>query len=212
MRQFVTWQFWLSLAALAALTLALVLFTRGDDTESATLVAAPLGGESVATEESKSEQPIDLIVLVYAAQAEPGFDIVDGRSTARIVIYIDGFRYMDIPAGTPGENRCAALNELARCVVAANVLGDAVLWFSFLPLEPRNLITLPGIAAIQDGGNALLTNGWVIRRAPVVERDTEACGTDTVSLSDFIERFADTSTSTYNMDEQRITKVTCIAA
>ena len=95
-------------------------------------------------------------------------------------------------------------------IIAADVLGDAVLWFSILPNEPRNLITLPAVLDVRDGGNVLLANGWVIRRAPSLARDTEACDTDTVSLSDFIERFADRSTSTYNMDQQRVTTVTCL--
>jgi hypothetical protein len=122
-------------------------------------------------------------------------------------VYIDGFRYMDIPAGTPGENRCPGVAELAKCVVAADLLGDAVLWFSFLPLEPRNLITLPGIAEVRDGGKVLLDNGWVIRRAPVIERE---CETDTVGLNDFLERFSGRSTSTYSIEEQAIVSVTCL--
>ncbi len=209
MRQFLTWQFWLSLVALAVITLVLVLVVGRND--RAPEVAAPVGEQSLVANAAGAEQPIDLIVLVFAAQADRGFDIVDGRTTARIIIYIDGFRYMNIPAGTPGENRCGELDQLARCVVAADVLGDAVLWFSILPNEPRNLITLPGVVDVRDGGNVLLANGWVIRRAPIIERDTEDCKADTVSLSDFIERFAERSTSTYSMDEQRITTVTCLA-
>jgi hypothetical protein len=208
-RQFLTWQFWLSLVALAAITLVLVLVVGRND--RAPEVAAPVGEQSLVANAAGAEQPIDLIVLVFAAQADRGFDIVDGRTTARIIIYIDGFRYMNIPAGTPGENRCGELDQLARCVVAADVLGDAVLWFSILPNEPRNLITLPGVVDVRDGGNVLLANGWVIRRAPIIERDTEDCKADTVSLSDFIERFAERSTSTYSMDDQRITTVTCLA-
>ena len=210
MRQFLTWQFWLSLAALAALTIVLVLVTRSSETGKATLVAAPLG--ETGSTDTKSAQPIDLIVLVFAAQADVGFDFVDGRSTARVIVYIDGFRYMDIPAGTPGENRCGQLDALAKCVVAADVLGDAVLWFSFLPLEPGNEVALPGIADVLDGGKVLLDNGWVISRVPVITRDTEACGTDTVGLSDFLERFSDQSTSTYSIEEQAVTDVTCVAA
>jgi hypothetical protein len=206
-RQFLTWQFWLSLAALAALTIVLVLVTRSQDDAQASLVAAPIGEEAGAATDTKSEQPIDLIVLSFAAQGEEGFDFVDGRSTKRTLVYIDGFRYMDIPAGTPGENRCPGVAELAKCVVAADLLGDAVLWFSFLPLEPRNLITLPGIAEVRDGGKVLLDNGWVIRRAPVIERE---CETDTVGLNDFLERFSGRSTSTYSIEEQAIVSVTCL--
>jgi len=129
-----------------------------------------------------------------------------------VIVYIDGFRYMDIPAGTPGENRCGALDKLAQCVVAADVLGDAVLWFSFLPLEPGSEVTLPGIADVLDGGTVVLNNGWVIRRVPVITRDSEDCGTDTVGLSDFLERFSDQSTSTYSIEQQAITDVTCLKA
>jgi len=195
MRQFITWRFWLSLLALVALTGGLIVLTRDD----APPVALPVELQPV-------EHQIDLVGLVFLAQADAGFTIFDGRTTERLLIRIDGFRYVDIVSGTPGENRCDDLAELAGCVIVADLLGNSVLWFSLLPSEPRNVVTLPAVAELREGSRAVLTNGWVIRHAETIRRN---CETDTSSLSDFIEQFGASSTSTFSIDEQRLTAVTC---
>lgn len=196
MRQFVTWQFWLSLLVLVGLTFGLLRLTRSDELP----VATPAEFELV-------EREVDLVGLVFLAQADPGFDIVDGLTTQRLLIRIDGFRYVDIVAGTPGENRCGALADLAGCVIAANLLGESVLWFSLLPVEPRNELTLPPITQLREGARVLLANGWLMHRAETISRE---CETDTASLTDFIRRFGETSTTTYSIDDQQVTTVTCV--
>ena len=194
MRQFFTWGFWLSLVALAGLTFAVWTITGNDDTVI----------EAIAP--TVVEHEIDLIDLVYVAEADPGFAIVEGRTTGNLQIRIDGFRYMNIRPDTPGENRCAQLSELARCVVAADLLGDAVLWFSILPLEPRNVVNLPPIAEVRDGSKVRLDNGWVVRRAETVKR---VCDTDTASLTEFVRTVGEGSVTTFSLDAQAVTAVTC---
>src|SRR5215204_1522331 len=117
MRQFFTWGFWLSMLALAAMTFGAYRLTRPSDAVSA-----------VIEDVSVPDRHIDLIGLVYLAEADPGFALVDGRTTANMQIRIDGFRYMNIKPDTHGENRCAELTDLARCAVATDLLGEAVLW------------------------------------------------------------------------------------
>jgi hypothetical protein len=197
MRQFITWRFWLSLVALVVLTGGLIVLTRDD----APPVALPADLQPV-------EREIDLVGLVFLAQADAGFTIIDGRTTERLLIRIDGFRYVDIVRGTPGENRCDALDQLAGCVIVADLLGNAVLWFSMLPSEPRNVVTLPAVVELREGSRALLANGWVVRHAETIRRN---CETDTSSLGDFIEQFGTSSTSTFSIDEQQLTAVTCTA-
>ena len=99
MRQFITWQFWASIAALLVLTGGLWLVFR-DDGASAdqTVVTAPVADGGYPVPENGRQ--IDIIDLVYAAQADTGFQIVDGRTTATMKINIDGLRTITIVAGS----------------------------------------------------------------------------------------------------------------
>ncbi len=202
MRQFFTLGFWLSLLALAALTFGLLAIVRDD---GAVEEVDPGAGEPIGPE----EREIDLIGMVFLAQADPGFDIVNGRTVGNLQIRVDGFRYMNVMAGTPGENRCAELAELAKCAVAADLLGEAVLWFSIVPLSPRNLVELPGPTGLREGNRLQLENGWVVDRAEFVERDCEA---DTAGLTDLIDRFGADATTVYSLDEHQVTRISCSAA
>ena len=204
MRQFITWQFWASIAALLVLTGGLWLVVRDDG--AAEQATGPATGAEDAFPVPETGRPIDLIALVYAAQADPGFQIVGGRTTSTLVINIDGVRTMTIVAGTPGENRCAALDRLASCAVAADLLGESVLWFSIIPMGARNTVELPAVREFQDGQRLLLANNWSVKRADRVKRD---CDTDTGSLTEFIATFGDAASSTFDLDDQRITAVTC---
>lgn len=206
MRTFVSWRFWLTLAALAGLTFGLLQFTDddagavpSDGTPSATTVT-DAGAAEVALRQ------IDLIAPVFLVQADPGTQIVDGVTTGAIQVRVDGFRYMDIVAGTPGENRCADLDELATCVVAADLLGEAVLWFAFLPAGQRSTAVLPAVVELLEGSKVRLANGWVVHRAAEVERD---CDDDTTSLGDFVRRFGPGSVTTYSIDAQAVVAVVC---
>jgi hypothetical protein len=195
MRQFFTLGFWMSLLALAGLTFGLLAITGDDESPVAAVV-----------EVAEREREIDLIAMVFAAQADPGAAIVDGRTTAHIQIRVDGFRFMEIPAGTPGENRCGALADLAKCAIAVDLLGEAVLWFSIVPLSPRNLVDLPAPVAFRDGSKLQLANDWIVAHAERVERD---CEEDTTSLTDFMEQFGERATSVFSLDEQRVIRAVC---
>ena len=48
----------------------------------------------------------------------------------------------------------------------------------------------------------------LLKRADRVKRE---CDTDTGSLTEFIATFGDAASSTFDLDEQRITTVTCLA-
>jgi hypothetical protein len=211
MRQFFTLGFWMSLLALAGLTFGLVVLTRDDAT------ADDLAGVGAVDESADGadagvtgppEREIDLIAMVFLAQADPGFAIVDGRTVGNLQIRVDGFRYMNVVEGTPGENRCAALADLAKCAVAADLLGEAVLWFSIVPLSPRNLVELPGPVALREGNRLQLANGWIVDRATNVQRD---CADDTTSLSDLIARFGPEASTFYSLDERHVVRVSCAA-
>ncbi len=86
---------------------------------------------------------------------------------------------MVIQPDTPGEIECSQLAEIGQCVVLADLLGDAVLWFAIVPFEQSQNVTLPGIAKLDDQNVVELTNGWVLHRAAVVDIDC----TDDVSVA-----------------------------
>jgi hypothetical protein len=195
-RQFFSPRFWLSLAALAGLFLVLSA-VFGD---SETPVITP------AQADASSDRTIDLVSWIYVATPAPGFAIVDGVTTADLALQLDATRTMVVKAGTPGEIECPEFGVPAQCTVAADLLGDAVLWFGVVPGVPGSAVTLPAVVEMIDGGWVRLANDWIVRRASSVER---SCAEDTSSLSDFIRTYGDRATSTFNFESQKVVKVTC---
>ena len=168
---------------------------RGDD--------AAVSGPAAAV---RTEHRIDLIQRAVVVQGTTGDDLVDGVTTAEIRIALDAERTMVITENTPGQIDCPAITELGGCVVVADLLGDAVVWFALISSEPRNTVTLPGIVALREGNRVLLGNGWDVPRVPTVERK---CADDSTSLGDFVRTFGENSRATFSFAEQRIVRVTC---
>ena len=193
MRQLFTLRFWLAVVALVALA-AVALAVRS------------VGEVSSATSTDVVGRRIDLVQWVFQATAAKGFEVKDGVTTADLSLQLDGARTMVVKAGTPGEVKCDDLLLPGRCTVAADLLGDAVLWFSIVPGGPDATIELPAVAELVSGGWVRLSNDWVLRHAPRVER---SCSADTSSLTDFINTFGERARSTFDYETQRIVKVTC---
>lgn len=200
MRQFFTLRYWLTLLALGGLALGVMVLTSGSD-EPVAVTEGSLPGDVPA-----ALLHVDLMTPVYLIQAPDGLGFVDGRLTADIALFIDGTRTMVIKAGTPGANSCVNYLELVQCVVAADLLGDAVLRFEIIPGTPAVTIKLPAVMEMLDGQLVRLANGWVVHRALRVER---VCDDETTSLPQFIETYGDTATATYNFELQEMVKVTC---
>jgi hypothetical protein len=198
MRQFVSPRFWLAIAALIGLTFGLwYLLVRKDDT------VAVIG--KVAQREV-TEHRVNLLQPVYGIQADPGFAIVDGVATGEMHLALDATRTMVVKAGTPGQITCAKLAEINQCVVAADLLGDAVVWFSLIPNPQRATLILPGVTEVRKNNWVLLSNGWEVARNDVVERNCDAAG-----LDDFVKQYGGSlSTSTFSFEQQEIVKVTCL--
>jgi hypothetical protein len=197
MRQFFSPRFWLTVGALGLLVVGL-RFALSRMPEN------PKDAAPVTTEIRR----IDLVSPVFSVEARPGFRINEvGRASTEMRLFLDGIRVVVITPGTYGEIRCAELAELGKCLVLADLLGDAVVWFTLIPSEQKRTVTLPAVRSIGDDGFVQLDNGWELPHAPRVER---RCPEDTSSLNDFIRRFGDVSTSTFDMQTQQIIRVTCI--
>ena len=198
MRQFVSFRFWLSVAALLGLTYGLwYVLVRKDD--SVAVIGQPAN-------EAVTEHRINLLLPVYGIQAEPGFAMVDGVANGEMRLALDATRTMVVKAGTPGQITCAKLAEINQCVVAADLLGEAVVWFSLIPNPQRASLLLPGVTEVRKDNWVLLSNGWEVARNEVVERNCDAAG-----LDDFVHQFGGSlSTSTFSFEQQQIVKVTCL--
>ncbi|MEY2580756.1 MAG: hypothetical protein QOE09_605 [Ilumatobacteraceae bacterium] len=198
MRQFVSFRFWLSIAALLGLTYGLWYVLVRKDTS-----VAVIGQPAHA---AVTEHRIDLLLPVYGIQAESGFAMVAGEANSEMRLALDATRTMVVKAGTPGEITCAKLAEINQCVVAADLLGEAVVWFSLIPNPQRANLVLPGVKEVRKNNWVLLSNGWEVARNDVVERNCDSAG-----LDDFVRQFGgNLSTSTFSFEQQQIVKVTCL--
>lgn len=198
MRQFISPRFWLSIAALVGLSYGLwYVLLRHDDS------VAVIGRPATA---AVDEHRVNLLLPVYSVQADPGFVVTTGVTSTDMQLALDATRVMTVKAGTPGQITCAALAEINQCLVAADLLGDAVVWFSLIPNPQRASLLLPGVTEVRKDNWVLLSNGWEVARNEVVERNCDATG-----LEDFVRQFGGSlSTSTFSFEQQEITKVTCL--
>lgn len=196
MRQFLSPRFWVALLALGGLTLVLVLVFRGNSSSESPAIrrATPV------------PHRVDLVAIVAQATPGAGFAIADGVTTADLALQLDATRTMLIKAGTPGDVSCTQLDQPGQCAVAVDLLGDAVLWFSIVPGSLGATLALPAVTSLPETGWVQLANHWIVRRSNTVDR---SCPTATSSLTDFIHTFGVHSTSTFNLETQRVVQVVC---
>lgn len=195
-RQFITLRFWMSLLAVLGLFGLVYVATRGE----------PDSDSVIAADNGPVERHVDFVSQVFSITGDPGFAMQRGRANGELQLLIDASRTMVVQPDTPGEITCTKLADVGQCVVVADLLGEAVLWFALVPFEQQRNITLPGIAKLDDQNIVELTNGWVLHRAANVDLD---CADDVSSLTEFVRRFGPTSTTTFNFDGQQIVKTTC---
>lgn len=171
------------------------------------LAWAVMGSDDEVVEVAATEpalRRIDLVSLVFEVRDE-GFEMVDGVSEGELGLVLDAERAVRVVPGTPGEVTCDELDELARCAVVADLLGDAVVWFALVPIGPRQTVEMPAIVSL-DSDVATLDNGWQVPYAPVLER---RCDTDFESFRAFREELGTAFTSIYDLAEGRLTAVVC---
>jgi len=153
---------------------------------------------------------VNYTASVNTVQAESDWIVVQGttRSTARLAL--DDARTVYIADGTPGEITCTDFSSPNACVLIAELLGDAVVWFALAPATSETLLTrvaLPPVVDMLNGGDfAVLSNGWVVPLATPTKR---TCTTPTVSLREFINKFASNMNVSLNLSTDHIDVVTC---
>lgn len=195
MRQLLNWRFVGVLAALVGLALLTRALVAGDDDIDAIVRADPV------------ERRIDLIEPIFSVAESDDFELEpSGVTSGYLDVILTGPRFLRIAPGTLGEISCDTLDEVNTCAIFADMLGDAVIWFSILPQAPRSTVEVAPIVALQDG-EAILENGWRIPFPPVIERQCE--GEDIPSFADFLERFGPDSVSIVDLRARQVTAVRC---
>jgi hypothetical protein len=179
----------------------------------------------VATRNSSSEisvnqtlRKIDLVASVNSINVDSEWS-QDGGVTrgGAMRLSLDDLRVLTVQDGTLSAeygsmSACTDFVKPNACVLLADMLGDAVVWFALVPsdaLAGREFLTMPGLVDMQaNGDEGIFRNGWVINLATPVKRE---CGdTSTSSLRDFITRFPDQLSKTIaNLTTDNVVSVKC---
>ena len=193
------------LAGLFAVFLAVIfiLATRGSSSEISV---------------TQTLRTVDLVASVNAINVDSGWSQENGVTRGGAMrLSLDDLRVLTVQEGTlaaeyGSTSACTDFVKPNACVLLADMLGDAVVWFALVPsdvLAGREFLTLPGLVDMQaNGDEGVLRNGWVVKLATPVKRE---CGDAvTSSLRDFITRFPDQlSKSIVNLTTDNVVSVKC---
>jgi hypothetical protein len=194
--------------ALVASALAVIL--GGGLAAAFVLVDDPVGTGPVL-------RRVDLVASVDAVNVDADFSMEGPTTRGAMRLDLDDLRTLVVVEGTLVDDQslvpaCTTFDTANSCVLLADMLGDAVVWFALVPADTvrgRERLTLPGLVDMRDnGGLGVLANGWVLRLATPVVRE---CGDiDTANLRDFITRFpASASAATVDLVTDTVTRVDC---
>lgn len=172
---------------------------------------------NTATVATDVRHKIDLVASVNTVSSDANWKQDGITKNGSLRLALDDLRLLTVPEGTLVDDyeampTCTDFATPNACVLLADMLGDAVVWFALVPADKvsgMQTLTMPGLVDMQSNGDeGILRNGWVVKLATPVKRNCE--NTDTTSLRDFITRFpSDASTSTMNLLTDNIVSVTC---
>ena len=153
---------------------------------------------------------VNYTASVATVQADDGWLIESGVTVATARIALDDGRSLFIPSATPGEIECLEFTTPNACVLVAELLGDAAVWFALTPAAGKTPLTRLPLAPIVDmlegGDYAVLKNDWIIPLATPTKRD---CETATASLREFIDKYGETMEVSLNLVSDEIDIVRC---
>ena len=179
-------------------------------------IYASFNNSSVSVE-TDVRHKVDLVASVNTISVDANWKQDGVTSNGTLQLSLDDMRVLMIPEGTLVDDyeampQCIDFTTPNACVLLADMLGDAVVWFALVPADNvsgMQTLTLPGLVDMQaNGDEGILRNGWVVKLATPVKRNCE--NADTTTLRDFITLFADdASTSSMNLTTDNIVSVTC---
>ncbi|MFZ9482453.1 MAG: hypothetical protein ACO3AV_06110, partial [Ilumatobacteraceae bacterium] len=161
MRQFASLRFWLAVVALAAMWFVLSWLFGGDDSTASPTIDSVTGVEVGEGSTAGATRVVDLIAPIQSVREGDLLEVsADGTTSAEIELNLTANRLMTIPPETPGEITCEKAPRRGDCVVVADLLGEAVLWFAVIDGNGRSPIVLPGVVEMLDNRMVRLANGW----------------------------------------------------
>jgi hypothetical protein len=198
-RYFLSIRPWAALGLLAAAAMAVSIALLGVRSLAPAIDSAP------------ERRDVEVIAAVASVEADEGWRVADSRSSGSARLVLDDGRTMLIADGTLGQNDCTALDQPFGCVLLADALGGAIVWFALVTADPadgQRFLTLPALVDMLEGGDlGVLPNGWVVPLGTGVVR---TCEEDTVSLRDFINRFPpDRAVTVLDLMKDAVVEVRC---
>ena len=195
MSQLLNWRLFAALGALVGLALLLNAVLADDESIAEVVDPTPM------------EREINLVAPVFSIEYSDNFAVKrNGTTRGYADLHIDANRVVRVAPGTPGEVECEDFDAINECAVFADLLGEAVVWFSLVPQGPRSTAELPEVIDL-DEGDAVLINGWRIPYPPVIERD---CGErDIPTFVDFLKNHGKGSTSVVDLETGEVVMVRC---
>lgn len=181
----------------------------------AAVVLTRQGSPAVAP--SVTLRTIDLVASVDAINVDLGWSQEGGITRGAMRLSLDDLRTLTIMEGTMVDSyetipACTELSSPNACVLLADMLGEAVVWFALVPADKvsgREILTMPGLVDMRaNGDEGIMRNGWVVTLATPVVRDCDK--QDTANLRDFITRFPDAdSLSIMDLMTDSVIRVRC---
>ena len=178
------------------------------------LLAVTRGGPAA---KGPKQHRIDLVANVTNINHDTDWSMQGPVTSGSARFVLDDLRTLIVAPGTNVATHditpaCSDLATPKACVLLADMLGDAIVWFALVPADaadPTTRLVLPGIVDMQaNGDEGIFSNGWVMKLATPTKRVCK--DVDTSSLRDFITRFpAEKARSVVDLTTDSITVVEC---
>jgi len=203
MRQVGSWRTWAAIGLLVAL-ISIGAFTLGNRSDSA----------DVGNGLQPSVRRVETVASVMEIRFGESFTVIDALTSGSATLTLDDGRVVNIAPGTPGEVDCTDIATPAACVLVADMLGQAVVWFALVAANDTTsrILELPTLIDMVDGGDTgVLDNGWHV---PLTNGVVRTCAGQPRSptLRSFIESYSSTGIRTLlDLDRDEIVEVICAA-
>lgn len=179
---------------------------------AAVIATLAFGGGDTSSSDQQVRN-VDTSASVMAWEGTDAWTVTAGAAVGDATLLLDDGRRVAITAGTPGETACVDRVTPAACVLLADMLGPAVVWFAIVPADgvESRVLALPTLVdMVDDGDRGVLENGWTVPLTTGVVR-TCAGEETTRTLRQFIERYASRGIRTVlDVDRDEVVEVVCL--